>query len=82
MKSISASRHNGFSLLEMVVAISILALSLAALYQAVSGATRNVRTDERYIPLYPGPVSASRGRLPVVSHGRFPRRHCRRGDLQ
>jgi general secretion pathway protein I len=48
MKSISASRHNGFSLLEMVVAISILALSLAALYQAVSGATRNVRTDERY----------------------------------
>ena len=48
MKSISPSRHKGFSLLEMVVAISILALSLAALYQAVSGATRNVRTDERY----------------------------------
>lgn len=41
-------RTAGFSLLEMVVAISILALSLAALYQAAGGATRNVRTDERY----------------------------------
>lgn len=38
----------GFSLLEMVVAMSILALALVALYQAASGATRNVRTDERY----------------------------------
>ena len=38
----------GFSLLEMVVAISILAFALAALYQATSGATRNVRTDEKY----------------------------------
>ncbi|MEM1113671.1 MAG: prepilin-type N-terminal cleavage/methylation domain-containing protein [Pseudomonadota bacterium] len=42
------SRQGGFSLLEMLVALSILALSLGALYQAVSGATRNVRTDERY----------------------------------
>jgi len=32
----------------MVVAISILALALAALYQAAGGATRNVRTDEKY----------------------------------
>lgn len=38
----------GFSLLEMVVAIAILGLALGALYQAVSGATRNVRTDEKY----------------------------------
>lgn len=38
----------GFSLLEMVVAISILAFSLAALYQAAAGATRNVRVDEKY----------------------------------
>jgi general secretion pathway protein I len=42
------SRQRGFSLLEMLVAISILGLTLGTLYQAVSGATRNVRTDERY----------------------------------
>jgi len=35
----------GFSLLELLVAISILAMSLGALYQAASGATRNVRID-------------------------------------
>jgi general secretion pathway protein I len=40
--------QNGFSLLEMVVAIAILAMALGALYQAASGATRNVRSDERY----------------------------------
>ena len=38
----------GFSLLEMVVAISILALALGALYKAAGGATRNVRVDEKY----------------------------------
>jgi general secretion pathway protein I len=32
----------------MVVAMAILGLALGALYQAASGATRNVRTDERY----------------------------------
>jgi general secretion pathway protein I len=32
----------------MLVAMSILALALGALYQAASGATRNVRTSERY----------------------------------
>ena len=42
------ARASGFSLLEMVVAISILALALGALYQAASGATRNVRSDEKY----------------------------------
>ena len=41
-------RQSGFSLLEMLVAISILALALGSLYQAASGATRNVRTSERY----------------------------------
>ena len=40
--------QNGFSRLEMVVAIAILAMALGALYQAASGATRNVRSDERY----------------------------------
>lgn len=30
------------------MAISILALALASLYQAAGGATRNVRTDEKY----------------------------------
>ena len=40
--------QGGFSLLEMMVAIAILALSLGALYQATSGATRNVRGDEKY----------------------------------
>ena len=42
------SRAGGFSLLEILVAMSILALALAALYQAASGATRNVRADEKY----------------------------------
>ena len=38
----------GFSLLEMLVAISILAVALVSLYQAASGATRNVRATEKY----------------------------------
>ena len=42
------SRSGGFSLLEMLVAVTILGLALGALYQAASGATRNVRTAERY----------------------------------
>ncbi|MFT6288955.1 MAG: general secretion pathway protein I [Alcanivorax sp.] len=46
MKSSRPAR--GFSLLEMMVAIAILGLSLGALYQSASGATRNVRMDERY----------------------------------
>ena len=45
---LSAKKQRGFSLLEMVVAIAILGLALGALYQAASGATRNVRVDERY----------------------------------
>jgi len=45
---LSAKKQRGFSLLEMLVAIAILGLALGALYQAASGATRNVRVDERY----------------------------------
>ncbi|MBM69877.1 MAG: general secretion pathway protein GspI [Haliea sp.] len=41
-------RGQGFSLLEMLVALAILALSLGALYQATSGATRNARSAEKY----------------------------------
>ncbi len=48
MKSTESRMQGGFSLLEMMVAISILALALGSLYQAASGATRNVRTAERY----------------------------------
>ncbi|MEM1153958.1 MAG: type II secretion system protein [Pseudomonadota bacterium] len=40
--------QSGFSLLEMVVAIAILSLALGALYQAATGATRNVRAQEKY----------------------------------
>lgn len=40
-------RTAGFSLLEMVVAIAIMAISLSALYQAVGGATRTVTVDEK-----------------------------------
>jgi general secretion pathway protein I len=40
--------QRGFSLLEMVVTMAILGLALGALYQAASGATRNVRADQRY----------------------------------
>ena len=42
------ARQAGFSLLEMLVAISILGLALGVLYQGVSGAARNMRGDERY----------------------------------
>lgn len=40
--------EGGFSLLEMVVAMAILGMSLGVMYQATSGATRNLRIDERY----------------------------------
>ena len=48
MRTTSAPRSKGFSLLEMVVAMAVLSLCLGVLYQATGGATRNVRTDERY----------------------------------
>lgn len=44
----SPPQQRGFSLLEMLVAMAILGVTLGALYQAASGATRNVRADERY----------------------------------
>jgi len=44
----SGKASAGFSLLEMIVALSILALALGALYQATGGATRNISTDEKY----------------------------------
>ncbi|MEM7692210.1 MAG: prepilin-type N-terminal cleavage/methylation domain-containing protein [Pseudomonadota bacterium] len=47
-RAASRKSRRGFSLLESLVAITILGLSLGALYQAVGGATRNLRTDERY----------------------------------
>ena len=48
MRTTSAPKSKGFSLLEMVVAMAVLSLCLGVLYQATGGATRNVRTDERY----------------------------------
>ena len=42
------SKQKGFSLLEAMVTISILGIALGGLYSAASGATRNVRADERY----------------------------------
>lgn len=41
------SRHGGFSLLEMVVALAILAISLSVLYRVAGGATRTVSVDEK-----------------------------------
>ncbi|MFV0277867.1 MAG: prepilin-type N-terminal cleavage/methylation domain-containing protein [Parahaliea sp.] len=43
-----AAGARGFSLLEVLVALVVLSLSLGALYQASTGATRNLRSDERY----------------------------------
>jgi general secretion pathway protein I len=48
MSVLRPMRQRGFSLLEMLVAVAILGLTLGALYQATAGATRNIRTDERY----------------------------------
>ena len=48
MAGFQRRRAAGFSLLEMIVAMAILALALGALYQAASGASRNVRSDEKY----------------------------------
>lgn len=42
------SRMRGMSLLELLVAFSILALSLGVLYKAIGGSARNVMDAERY----------------------------------
>ena len=60
------TRAGGFSLLEMLVAISILALALGALYQAAAGATRNVRIDEKYA------YSVELARSLLAEHARVP----------
>ena len=39
---------SGFSLIEMLVALVVLSLSLGVLYQAATGATRNVRVAAEY----------------------------------
>ena len=41
-------KNSGFSLLEMIVAIVLLSFSLGALYQAVAGASKIIRVDEKY----------------------------------
>lgn len=43
----SVRLQQGFSLLEMVVAVAILGMTLGALYQATTGATRSVALDEK-----------------------------------
>lgn len=48
MNSPEKRRERGVSLLEMMVAIAILAVALGAMYQAVSRATTMVRVDEKY----------------------------------
>lgn len=45
----SVAAFGGFSLLEMLVAIAILAMSLGAMYQVVGGATRTVGVDENMV---------------------------------
>ena len=76
MLSTSRRRHGadpgragsaGFSLLEMVVAVAILALALGTLYQAASGATRNVRADEKYA------YAVELARSLLASNARVPR---------
>ncbi|MBA4501009.1 type IV pilus modification PilV family protein [Marinobacterium marinum] len=44
----NTGRQQGFSLLEMLVAMVILAMSLGVLYQAAAGATRNARVASGY----------------------------------
>ena len=44
----AAHGQRGFSLVEMLAALFILGLSLGALYQAASGATRNARVAAEY----------------------------------
>lgn len=60
-------RTGGFSLLEMMVAVAILGIALGGLYTAASGATRNVRADERYA------YAVELGRSLLADHVQVPR---------
>lgn len=60
-------RANGFSLLEMMVAMAILGIALGGLYKAASGATRNVRADERYA------FAVELARSILADHSQIPR---------
>ena len=59
--------QRGFSLLETMVAIAMLGLALGALYSAASGATRNVRAQERYA------YAVELGRSLLADHIQVPR---------
>lgn len=59
--------QRGFSLLETMVAIAILGIALGGLYSAASGATRNVRADERYA------YAVELGRSLLADHIQVPR---------
>ena len=61
------SGQRGFSLLEAMVAIAILGIALGGLYSAASGATRNVRADERYA------YAVELGRSLLANHVQVPR---------
>ena len=62
----SKSSGEGFSLLEMLVALAILGLTLGALYRGAAGATRNVGADEKYA------YGVELARSVLASHGRVP----------
>lgn len=47
--SVARRQESGFTLLEMLVSIVLLAMSLGGLYHAVGGAMRAVGTDEKYV---------------------------------
>jgi general secretion pathway protein I len=47
MRRARPSRESGLSLLEMLVALVIMALSLGMLYQATGGAVRSIETTEQ-----------------------------------
>lgn len=67
--------ERGFSLLEMMVAMALLGLTLGALYQAASGATRNVRADERYA------YAVEMGRSLLAEYSRVPEGGLNESDV-